>query len=335
MNTTKNETSTRKGRRLALAAAGAAALAMALPVQAQQGYPNKPIRMIVPLAAGSAVDVAARLLAQKMSANMGQNITVENITGAAGVIGAQQVARAAPDGYTIGGFNDSILTMVPHLVANMPFNTVNDFVHITQVATIEFAIAVSTNSPYKTAADLVRDAKANPGKLTYSSGGNGSPQHLGGALFSAHTGIEMKHVPYRGASQAAQDAASGQVDVTIQGIATVNALAKGGKLRLIAVVMPNRHPEYPDSPTLIEQGITGFDYSTWFGMTAPAGTPREIVERLNREAVRALQDPDLQKRYAGLGLRPNGTTPEQTTALVRSQLTRYAKAVKDNNIQGN
>jgi tripartite-type tricarboxylate transporter receptor subunit TctC len=334
MHTRKNEVSSNRGRRLALAAAGAAALAMALPAQAQQGYPNKPIRMIVPLAAGSAVDVAARLLAQKMSANMGQSITVENITGAAGVIGAQQVARAAPDGYTIGGFNDSILTMVPHLVASMPFNTVNDFVHITQVATIEFSIAVPTNSPHRTAADLVRYAKANPGKVTYASGGNGSPQHLGGALFSAHTGIEMRHVPYRGASQAAQDVASGQVDVTVQGIATVAALAKGGKLRLVGVMMPNRHPEYPDTPTLAEQGINGFDYSTWFGITAPAGTPREIIDRLNREAVRALQDPDLQQRYAGLGLRPNGTTPEQTTALVRSQLVRYEKAVKDNNIKG-
>jgi tripartite-type tricarboxylate transporter receptor subunit TctC len=268
-----------------------------------------------------------------MGQNMGQSIVVENIVGAAGIIGAQQVARAAPDGYTIGGFNDSILTMVPNLNPNTPFNPVTDFSHISQVATIEFSIAVAANAPYKSAADLVAAAKAAPGKLTYASGGNGSPQHLGGALFAAHTGIDIKHVPYRGASQAAQDVAGGQVDVTVQGIATVAALAKGGKLKLIGVMADTRHPEYPDTPTLKEVGIQGFDYSTWFALTSPKGTPKEIVDRLQREAVKALADPEIQQRYAALGLRPNGTTPEQMNALVQSQLVRYGKAIKDNNIR--
>jgi tripartite-type tricarboxylate transporter receptor subunit TctC len=319
-------------RRAALALAGTAALALALPAQAQGAYPTKPIRMIVPLAAGSAVDVAARLLAQKMGASLGQTIVVENVVGAAGIIGAGQVAKATPDGYTIGGFNDSLLTMVPNLNPKTPFNPVTDFSHITQVATIEFSIAVPTNSPYKTAAELVAAAKAAPGKITYASGGNGSPQHLGGALFAAHTGIDIKHVPYRGASQAAQDVAGGQVDVTFQGIATVAALAKGGKLNLIGVMADSRHPEYPNTPTLKEQGIVGFDYSTWFSLAAPPGTPREIVDRLQREAVKALADPEIQERYAALGLRRNGTTPEQVTALVREQLTRYGKAIRENNI---
>ena len=324
----------RPNRRAVLAAAGATALSAALPVRAQASYPTRPIRMIVPLAAGSAVDVAARLLAQKMSANMGQGIAVENIVGAAGIIGAAQLAKAPPDGYTIGGFNDSILTMVPNLNASTPFNPMTDFAHISQVATVEFGIAVPSTSPFKTAAEFVAAAKANPGKFSYASGGNGSPQHLAGALFAAHTGIDIRHVPYRGASQAAQDTASGQTDVTLQGIATVAALVKAGKLRLIGVMGNTRQGEYPQVPTLAEQGIGGFDFSTWFALTAPPGTPRAIVDRLQRESVRALADPEIKERYAGLGLKPNGSTPEQLTALIRDQLARYGKAIKDNNIKG-
>lgn len=320
-------------RRLAITLAAMAGLALAAPAQAQGSYPNKPIRMIVPLAAGSAVDVAARLLAQKMSLSMGQSIVVENITGASGIIGADKVAKAPADGYTIGGFNDSLLTMVPNLNANTPFNPVTDFAHISQVATIEFSVAVAANSPYKTAAELVAAAKAAPGKITYASGGNGSPQHMGGALFAAHTGIDIKHVPYRGASQAALDVAGGQVDVTFQGIATVAALAKGGKLRLIGVMADARQPEYPDTPTLKEQGIQGFNFSTWFSLAAPTGTPKEIVDRLQREVVKALADPDIKARYAALGLKPNGTTPDALVGLVREQLSRYGKAIRDNNIK--
>jgi len=301
--------------------------------QAQPTYPSRPIRMVVPLAAGSAVDVAARRLAQKMAANMGQNIVVENIVGAAGIIGAGQVAKAAPDGYTIGGFNDSIVTMVPNLNKNMPFDTVRDFAHISQVATIEFSVAVAPNSPYKTLADVIAAAKASPGKLTYGSGGIGSPQHMAGALFASHTGIDIKHIPYRGASQAAQGAAAGEVDLNFNGIATVSSLVKAGKLRLIGVMRNMRHPEFPSSPTLTESGVTGFDYSTWFLLSSPRGTPPEIVNRLHAEVVKALADEDIQQRFAGLGLRPDGTNPTQVSERVRNQLLRYKKAVEDNNIK--
>ena len=319
-------------RRAALALACAAALPWT--AANAQAYPNKPIRMIVPLAAGSAVDVAARLLAAKMSQNMGQTVVVENVVGAAGIIGASQLAKAAPDGYTIGGFNDSILTMVPNLNPNTPFNPMTDFVPVSRVAIIEFSIAVAANSPWKSAADLVAAAKAAPGRYTYASGGNGSPQHMGGALFSAHTGINLKHVPYRGASQAAQDVAGGQVDITVQGIATVAALAKGGKLKLIGVMADQRHPEYPDTPTLKEAGIAGFDYSTWFGLTLPKGAPKEIVDRLQAEVVKALGDAELRQRFAATGLRPEGSSPQAMANHVREQLARYGKAIKDNDIKG-
>jgi len=331
----QNAQPTRKPNPVRRAALGLACAA-ALPWTAAhaQAYPSKPIKMIVPLAAGSAVDVAARLLAAKMSQNMGQQVIVENVVGAAGIIGASQVAKAAPDGYTIGGFNDSILTMVPNLNPNTPFNPVTDFVPVSRVAIIEFSIAVATNSPWKSAADLVAAAKAAPGRYTYASGGNGSPQHMGAALFSAHTGINLKHVPYRGASQAAQDVAGGQVDLTVQGIATVAALAKGGKLKLIGVMADQRHPEYPDTPTLKEAGINGFDYSTWFGLTLPKGAPKEIVDRLQAEVVKALGDAELRQRFAATGLRPEGSSPQAMANHVREQLARYGKAIKDNDIKG-
>jgi len=324
----------KRTRRQALQLAGAAGMAYAVPLRAQGAYPNRSVRMIVPLAAASAVDVAARLIAQKMGANMGQSIVVENIVGAAGIIGASQLAKAAPDGYTIGGFNDSILTMVPNLNAATPFNTVTDFAHVSQVATIDFSISAATGAPWKSAADFVAAAKAAPGKYTYASGGNGSPQHLAGALFASHTGIDIRHVPYRGASQAAQDTAGGQCDVTLQGIATVAALAKGGKLKLIGVMLDQRHPEYPDTPTLKEAGINGFDFSTWFVLTTPKGTPKDIVDRLHREVVKALADPEIKEKYAAVGLKPSGTTPEKTAQIVQEQLTRYGKAIRENNIKG-
>jgi len=323
----------KRTRRQALQLAGAAGMAYAVPLRAQGAYPNRSVRMIVPLAAASAVDVAARLIAQKMGANMGQSIVVENIVGAAGIIGASQLAKAAPDGYTIGGFNDSILTMVPNLNAATPFNTVTDFAHVSQVATIDFSISAATGAPWKSAAEFVAAAKAAPGKYTYASGGNGSPQHLAGALFASHTGIDIRHVPYRGASQAAQDTAGGQCDVTLQGIATVAALAKGGKLKLIGVMLDQRHPEYPDTPTLKEAGINGFDFSTWFVLTTPKGTPKDIVDRLHREVVKALADPEIKEKYAAVGLKPSGTTPEKTAQIVQEQLTRYGKAIRDNNIK--
>jgi tripartite-type tricarboxylate transporter receptor subunit TctC len=300
---------------------------------AQGTYPNKPIRMIVPLAAGSAVDNAARILAQKMSTNMGQQVVVENLTGAAGIIGADRLAKSAPDGYTIGGFNDSVITMVPNLNPNTPFNPLKDFAMVSLVATIDFGLAVTPNAPYRSLGDLIAAAKAAPGSINYASGGNGSPQHIGGAMFAAHTGINLTHVPYKGATQAAQDVAAGQVPMTMQGLATVAGLVRGGKLRLLAVTMKARHPQFPDVPTFAEQGVNGFEYNTWFGVTAPAGTPKDIVDRLNSEILKALADPEVKSRYENLGLASRGTSPDEMLAITRDQLGRYARVVKEANIK--
>ena len=323
------------GRAAALTAALGAILAGMTPHSslAQGTYPNKPIRMIVPLAAGSAVDNAARILAQKMSTNMGQQVVVENLTGAAGIIGADRLAKSAPDGYTIGGFNDSVITMVPNLNPNTPFNPLKDFAMVSLVATIDFGVAVTPTAPWKTVAELIAAAKAAPGKINYASGGNGSPQHIGAAMLAAHTGVNLTHVPYKGATQAAQDVAAGQVPLTVQGLATVAGLVRGGKLRLIGVPMAKRHPQFPDVPTLAEQGIPGFEYNTWFGVTAPTGTPKEIVVRLNAEIVKALADPEVKEKYENLGLASRGTSPEEMFSITRDQLAKYAKVVKEANIK--
>src|SRR6201995_2756651 len=258
---------------------------------AQGNYPDRPIKMIVPLAAASAVDVAARIVTQKMSENMGQQIVVLNQPGASGLIGAEQVARAAPDGYTIGGFNDSIMTMVPNLQAHMRWDILKDFAPVSLVATVEWGLIAGNQTPYKSAADLIAAAKAAPGKIDYGSGGPGSPQHLAMAMFASSAGISLTHVPYKGATQAATDVAAGQIPVAFQGLGTVAALVRGNQLKLIGVTTEKRLPQFPDVPTVSESGLPGFLFNSWFAILAPAGTPKDIVARLNAEVLKALSDP--------------------------------------------
>jgi len=297
-----------------------------------QSYPSRPIHMIVPLAAASAVDNAARIVAQRMSVNMGQPIVIENQPGAAGLIGAERVAKAPPDGYTIGGFNDSIMTMLPNLYAKMPWDIVKDFEPVSLVATVEWGLVVNNNAPYRTAADLIADAKAHPGKIFYGSGGNGSPQHMAMALFASTAGISLTHVPYKGATQAALDVAGGQVQVGFQGLATVTSLVKGGKLRLIGVTTPARLPQFPDVPTVSESGLPGFEFNSWFTIMAPAGTPKDIIARLNSEIVKALADPEVREKLNAQGLTIRGSSAEELRSATRDQLAKYARIVKQNNI---
>ena len=297
-----------------------------------QSYPQKPIRLIVPLAAGSAVDNAARIVMQKMAANMGAAIAIENQAGAAGLIGADRVAKSAPDGYTLGGFNDSIMTMLPNLQAKMPWDILKDFEPISLVATVEWGVVVPSDSPIKTAADLIAAAKKSPGQLNYGSGGNGSPQHIAMALFASQAGVQLTHVPYKGATQAAVGVAGHEVQVAFQGIATVSSLIKAGKLRLIAVTTPKRLPQFPDVPTVSESGLSGFEFNSWFAMMAPAGTPKPIVEKLHAEISKALADPSIKEQLFGLGLSPRGTTPDQLAADLKTQFARYGNLIRQANI---
>ncbi len=311
----------------------AALFACALPATAQSPYPSRTIEMIVPLAAASAVDNAARILAQRMSQNMGQSIVVENQPGAAGLIGAERVAKAAPDGYVIGGFNDSIMTMLPNLHAAMPWDILKDFEPISLVATVEWGLVANNDAPFKTAAELIAAAKANPGKLNYGSGGNGSPQHVAMELFASAAGVSLTHVPYKGATQAALDVASGQVSVAFQGLSTVAPLVRSGKLRLIAVTTRNRLPQFPEVPTMSESGLPGFEFNSWFALMAPARTPKPIIARLNEEVRKALADPEVRARLDAQGLTVRGTSPEELGTATRAQLAKYARVMKEANIR--
>jgi tripartite-type tricarboxylate transporter receptor subunit TctC len=296
---------------------------------AQTAYPERPIKMIVPLAAASAVDVAARIVTQKMADNMGQQIVIINQAGASGLIGAEQLARATPDGYTIGGFNDSVMTMVPNLHAKMPWDILKDFEPVSLVATVEWGLIAGNNTPYKTAADLIAGAKAAPGKINYSSGGPGSPQHLAMAMFASAAGISLTHVPYKGATQAATDVASGQIPVGFQGLGTVAALVRGGQLRLIGVTTEKRLPQFPEVPTVSESGLPGFFFNSWFAILAPAGTPKDIVARLNAEVLKAVGDPEVRRKLEDLGFSVRGTSPGELGVLTREQLAKYARVIKD------
>jgi len=304
-------------------------------VNAQANYPDKPIRMIIPLATGSAVDNALRLVAQNMATSMGQPIVIENVTGSSGLIGADRMLKMPADGYTIGGVNDSVLTMVPHINPNTTFNTLKDFAPISLIGTIEWGVVVKTDSQFKTLEDLIKFAKANPDKLTFSSGGVGSPQHIAMALLMQRAGMKLVHVPYKGATQAAVGAAAGEVDVSFQGLGTAAALINGGKLRLLALSTPKPLPQFAGVKTIDQTALPGFFFNSWAAMVAPAKTPKAIVEKLSAEARKAMDNADIRDRFTKLGITIRGTTPAEFETALKKQYELYGKVIKDNNIKAN
>jgi tripartite-type tricarboxylate transporter receptor subunit TctC len=298
-----------------------------------QDYPAKPILMVMPLQAGSAVDVMMRIVAQKMGDNMGRQVVVENQPGAAGMIGAERVKRAAPDGYTIGALNDSILTMIPN-IRQVPYDSVKDFVPVSVVAGITWVMVANNDLPVKTVPDFVALAKRQPGKIDYSSGGNGSPQHVAMEAFKAATGTYLVHIPYRGATQAALDVISNQVQVHFSAVSIVQPHIKSGRMRALAVPSPNRSPLLPDVPTMTEAGVPGFEWRTWAAIVAPVGTPKPIVDRLNAEVVKAVNTPEVREKLIAQGLEPVGSPPEQVTQWTQAGLARMSGIVKRAGISG-
>ncbi len=318
-------------RRFARAVA-AGLLAAALPCAAQD-YPAKPILMVMPLQAGSAVDVMMRIVAQKMGDNMGRQVVVENQPGAAGLIGAERVKRAAPDGYTIGALNDSILTMIPN-IRQVPYDPIKDFVPVSVVAGITWVMVANNDLPVKTVPDFIALAKSRPGKIDYSSGGNGSPQHVAMEAFKAATGTFVVHIPYRGATQAALDVISNQVQVHFSAVSIVQPHIKSGRMRALAVPSPKRSPLLPDVPTMAEAGVPGFEWFTWASIVVPVGTPKPIVDRLNAEVVKAVGAPDVREKLVAQGLEPVGSPPEQVTQWTQAGLARMSEIVKRAGIKG-
>lgn len=307
--------------------------ACAWSAHAQSAYPSKPIRMVIPLAAGSAVDNAARVLMQKMSQGLGQSIVIENNPGSSGLIGADRVAKAAPDGYTIGGFNDSVLTMLPHIYPHAGWNALTDFEPVSLAATIEWGLVVKSDSPYKTVSDFIAAAKAAPGKINYGSGGSGSPQHIAMALFATRAGIDAVHVPYKGATPAAVAVAAGEVDAAFQGLGTVTSLLQSGRLRLLAVSSPKRLAQYPNTPTVDESGLKNFFFNSWFAIVAPTGTPKDIVERLNSEMRKALADPATRDKLVAQGVTLRGSSAQELGSATKDQFNLYRKLIQDNGIK--
>jgi tripartite-type tricarboxylate transporter receptor subunit TctC len=304
------------------------AMTLAQRAQSQEIYPNRPIHMIIPLAAGSAVDAAARIVAQKMSTSMGQSIVIENLPGASGLVGADRVAKATPDGYTIGGFNDSIMTMVPALQTKMPWDTLRDFAPVSLVATVEWGLVANPATPYGNVSELIRAAKGAPAKIDYGSGGIGSPQHIAMALFASEAGVNLNHVPYKGATQAAVGVAGGEVSVAFEGLATVNSLIKSRHVKLLAVSSAKRMQQYPNVPTVSESGLAGFEFDSWFAIVAPAATPAEIVAKLNSEIVKALADSAVRDELAAQGLTPRGSSASELESTTKLELAKYAALIK-------
>jgi tripartite-type tricarboxylate transporter receptor subunit TctC len=310
--------------------AAVALLALALPCAAQT-YPAKPILFLMPLQAGSAVDVMVRIVAQKMSDDMGQQIVVENQPGAAGSIGAERVKRAVPDGYTVGVLNDSILTMIPN-IRRVGYDPVKDFVPVGVVAAITWVMVVNNDLPAKSVSELIALAKSRPGKIDYSSGGNGSPQHVAMEAFKAATGVDLVHIPYKGATQAAIDVMSGRVQAHFSAVSIVQPHIRAGRMRALGVPGAARSPLLPEVPTMAEAGVPDFEWRTWASLMVPVGTAKPVVGRLNAELVKAVNAPDVREKLIAQGLEPIGSSPETLARWTQDGLKRMRDIVQRANI---
>ena len=319
----------RPSRRLLLAA-GLAAASMLLPAAAQaQGYPAKPVRLLVPFAPGGTTDVLARLVAQKLGDALGQQFLVENRPGAGGNIGTEMAVKAAPDGYTLVMSFDGTMAINPSTYRALPYDPQRDLAPVASVAQVPLLFVVHPGVAAKTVPEFVALAKASPGRINYSSAGNGSTGHLTGELFKGRAGIDMVHVSYKGGGQAVQDLLGGQIQMVVTALPTVEGHLKGGKLRALAFTSAKRVPGAPEVPTLVESGFPGFEVLSWYGILAPAGTPPDIVRKLNAEINRLLDMPDVRERLTTLGAEPTGGTPEQFAATIRTDTARWAKVVKE------
>jgi tripartite-type tricarboxylate transporter receptor subunit TctC len=293
-----------------------------------QPYPSKPIHFVVPYPAGGPLDAVARLLGQKVSESVKQPVVVENKAGAGGNIGADYVAKAAPDGYTILMGAVATHAINPTLYASIPYDPVRDFIPVTQVASTPNVLVVNPSIPASSVKEFIAYAKANPGKLNFGSGSTGSAGHLAGELFKSMAGVQMTHIPYKGAAPAMQDLIAGQVQLMFDNLASSLAQVRAGKVKALAVTTAKRSSLAPDLPTIAESGLPGFDINTWFGIFAPANTPREIVDRLHDEFARALAAPDVREKMLNLGAEPVSSTPEQFAAYIRSEAEKYARVIK-------
>jgi tripartite-type tricarboxylate transporter receptor subunit TctC len=298
-----------------------------------QAYPSRPVRVIVPFGAGSASDVTARILMEKLSENMGANFVVENRTGAGGNIGTDVVAKADPDGYTLAYTAIGPLAINKTLFAKMPYDPETDLAPISLSVVLPNLLAVNSKViPVKNVQEFIAYAKAHPGEINYSSIGNGSSQHLAAVQFELATGVKLKHVPYGGGPQMMTDLIKGEVPVTFQNIPTLMGPAATGQVKILAITTAKRSKVIPDIPTMQEEGVKNFDSSAWFGFVAPKATPAAIIEKLNRETVKALSDPALSKRMVEIGAEPSPMTPAEFKAFIAAEVAKWRKMIEDGGV---
>jgi tripartite-type tricarboxylate transporter receptor subunit TctC len=308
------------------------ALLLALPLQVLAQYPQRAVKMVVPFPPAGATDVVGRIVAQKLTERLGQSVVVENRPGAGGTIGSDLVAKAAPDGYTILMATSSTHSIGP-VLQKLPYDPIRDFAAITHVANVPNVLVVSPKLPVANVKELIAYAKANPGKLNFASSGVGTIVHLNAELFKMLTGVDMVHVPYKGTALSIPDVANGNIAMLFDSLASVMPHVKAGNVRPLAVNAPQRSPLLPEVPTLAEAGLPAFDRYTWFGMFAPAGTPPEVVRRLQAEVAAALKAPDLRERFDAVGAEPVGSTPEQFVERIRSDSVKWAEVIKAANVK--
>jgi tripartite-type tricarboxylate transporter receptor subunit TctC len=315
-------------QKTALTMFACAMLAVGAQTAFAQAYPSKPIRLIVGYAPGGPNDIIARIVGQKLSESVGVPVTIDNRPGADSMIGTQLAARAAPDGYTIAMISASA-TIHPSVYTNIPYDLVKDFSHVTVLASGAFVVVVNPTLPVKTIKDLIAVAKARPGQLNFASSGAGGTLHLAGELFKSLAHVNMNHIPYKGGAPAITDVVTGQVEVMFSPIAIAMPHVKASKLRSVAVTSAKRWPALPDLPTIAESGVPGYEATGWYGVIAPARTPREIVTRLNQELVKVLARPDVRQQLTTFDLEPVGDSPEHMTSHIKAEIVKWGKVVKD------
>lgn len=311
--------------------AGALLALAAWPAAAQQpaAWPSKPIRYIVPFAPGGTTDILARVVGEKLSVALGQQVVVDNKAGQGGSLGSAELARAAPDGYTIGGGTISSHGINATLYDKLPYDPVTSFAPITLYATQPNVLLVHPSVPAKDVREFIQLLKANPDKYSFGSAGTGTSQHISGEMFKTMAGVKMQHIPYRGSGQMLPELLGGTLPVAFDNVASAIPHVKAGKLRALAVTTAQRSAAVPDVPTLAESGLAGYELSSWQAVFAPAGTPKPIIDRLYAEISKILQMPDVQKRLSDLGLDLSGMPPQQLEALVKADVPRLGKIVKE------
>jgi tripartite-type tricarboxylate transporter receptor subunit TctC len=322
-------------RSLWVAAAAALALSFCqIAALAQDAaYPNRPIKMLVGFGAGGGTDIAARIMAQKMSEILGQSIVVENRTGASGMIAAEDEAKSAPDGYTLMMGSQTTYAVAPNLYRKVTLDAAKDFAGVAMTGASPLVLVVNRSFAAHSVKDVIAMAKADPGKINFGTGGLGTTPHMTAELFQYTAGIKMVHVAYRGEAPAINDLLAGQIPLMFANLSAVMGNLKAGTLRALAVTGAHRSPSAPDIPTVAESALPGFEAETWWGIVAPAGTPPAILAKLNAAARKALADDDTKKRFAELGMTNGGSSPEELDAYIKSEIAKWSKVIKDANIQ--